>query len=138
MAKKGSKSLRGQAETKWGETKSAQIKAQVTPTGKRLFLEKIRSIGMSLAEFIERVARGKIKLVIIPDSLKELIDTYELAKLVEDADIPIEKLEEIHAGRIPAPDEKLGLCRALDLTPEQLEEAINQQHQERHSNGCNC
>ncbi len=138
MAKKGSKSLRGQAETRWGETKSAQIKAQVTPTGKRLFLEKIRLIGMSLAEFIERVARGKIKLVLIPDSLKELIDAYGLSKLVEDAGIPIERLEEIHQGISPTPDEKLGLARALDLTPEQLEEAINLQHQERDSNGCNC
>jgi hypothetical protein len=126
MAKKGSKSLRGQAETRWGETKSAQVKAQVTPTGKRLFLEKIRAFGMSLAEFIERVARGKIKIVVIPDSLKELIDSYDLEKLIEDAGIASERLEEIKNGQTPTLDEKIGLCRALEITHEQLEEAINQ------------
>jgi hypothetical protein len=40
MAKKGIKSQRGRAENQWGETKSASIKAQLTPTGKRLLLEK--------------------------------------------------------------------------------------------------
>lgn len=134
MAKKGSKSLRGQAETKWGETKSAQIKAQVTPTGKRLFLEKIRAIGMSLAEFIERVARGKINIVIIPDSLNELIDTYGLEKLAEDATISIEKLEELRTIREPTPDERIKLCRVFELTQEQLQEFIDQQKQEKHSN----
>ena len=116
MAKKGSKSLRGKAETRWGETKSAQIKAQVTPTGKRLFLEKIKALGLSLAEFIERVGRGKIKVTIIPDSLKELIEAYGLEELANDADIPIEKLQEIKDGRSPTPDERMGLSRALGLT----------------------
>jgi hypothetical protein len=138
MAKKGSKSLRGKAETRWGETKSAQVKAQVTPTGKRLFLEKVRALGLSLAEFIERVGRGKIKLMLVPDSLKELIEAYEVERLGEDAGIAIEKLIEIRDGRTPTPDERLGLSRALDLTPEQLQEAINQQHQEKRTNGCNC
>lgn len=119
MAKKGFKSLRGKAETRWGETKSAQIKAQVTPTGKRLFLEKIKALGLSLAEFMERVGREKIKLTIVPDSLKELIEAYGLEKLANDTDIAIERLVEIRDGQTPTPDERLGLGRVLDLTPEQ-------------------
>jgi hypothetical protein len=138
MAKKGIKSQRGRAENQWGETKSASIKAQLTPTGKRLLLGKIKAFGLSLAEILERIARGKIKLVIVPDSLAELIDNYGLEKLTQDAVIPIEALLEIKAGRTPTPVERLGLCRVLDLTEEQLQEAIKQQHQEKHSNGCNC
>jgi hypothetical protein len=76
--------------------------------------------------------------LIIPDSLEELINDYGLEKLTEDAVIPIEALLEIKAGRTPTPVERLGLCRALDLTEEQLQEAIKQQHQEKHSNDCNC
>jgi hypothetical protein len=128
MAKKGMKSQRGRAENQWGETKSAPINAQLTPTGKRLLLEKIKTIGLSLAEILERIARGKIKLVIVPDSLAELIDNYGLEKLTQDAVIPTEALSEIQSGRPPTPVERLGLCRALDLTQEQLEEAIKQQH----------
>jgi hypothetical protein len=93
---------------------------------------------MSLAEFIERVARGKIKIVVIPDSLKELIDNYHLEKLVEDAGIPSERLEEIRNGQTPTLDERIGLCRALEITHEQLEASIKQQSQEKDSNGCNC
>ena len=125
------KSQRGRAENQWGETKSAPINAQLTPTGKRLLLEKIKTIGLSLAEILERIARGKIKLVIVPDSLAEIIDNYGLEKLTQDAVIPTEALSEIKSGRKPTPDERLGLCRALDLTEEQLEEAIKQQHQEK-------
>ncbi len=128
MAKKGMKSQRGRAENQWGETKSAPINAQLTPTGKRLLLEKIKMIGLSLAEILERIARGKIKLVIVPDSLAELIDNYGLEELTQDAVIPIEALSEIRSGRQPTPAEKLGLCKALDLTEAQLEEAIKQQH----------
>ena len=128
MAKKGIKSQRGRAENQWGETKSVSIKAQITPTGKRLLLEKIKTIGLSLAEILERIARGKIKLVIVPDSLAELIDNYGLEKLTHDAGIPTEALSEIQSGRPPTPVERLGLCRALNLTEEQLEEAIKQQH----------
>lgn len=128
MAKKGMKSQRGRAENQWGETKSAPINAQLTPTGKRLLLEKIKTIGLSLAEILERIAREKIKLVIVPDSLAELIDNYGLEKLTQDALIPTEALSEIQSGRLPTPVERLGLCRALDLTEEQLEEAIKQQH----------
>lgn len=128
MAKKGMKSQRGRAENQWGETKSAPINAQLTPTGKRLLLEKIKTIGLSLAEILERIARGKIKLVIVPDSLAELIDNYGLEKLTLDAGIPTEALSEIQSGRLPTHVEMLGLCRALDLTEEQLEEAIKQQH----------
>jgi ribonucleotide monophosphatase NagD (HAD superfamily) len=127
MAKKGSKSQRGKAETRWGETKSEQIAVSVTPTGKRLFMEKIRSIGMSIAEFIERVGRGKIKLVIVTDSLQELIDAYGLENLANDAVISVESLTEIRDGRTPTPVECLGLSRALNLTPEQLQEALNHQ-----------
>jgi hypothetical protein len=136
MAKKGSKSLRGQPENRWGETKTAQVKVQLTPTGKRLLLEKVKSIGLSLAEILERIARGKIKLVIVPDSLKELINSYGLDKLAKDADIPMESLTEIRNGRIPTLDERLGLCRALELNQEQLQEAINQNQE--HTNGCGC
>ena len=138
MAKKGIKSQRGRAENQWGETKSASIKAQLTPTGKRLLLGKIKAFGLSLAEILERIARGKIKLVIVPDSLAELIDKYGLEKLTQDAVIPIEALLEIKTGRVPTLVERLGLCRALDLTEEQLQEAIKQPHQGKHSNGCNC
>lgn len=138
MAKKGFKSQRNQPETKWGETKQSRLSVDVTPTGKRLFIEKVRALGLSIAEFVERVGRGKIKLMIVPDSLKELIEAYEVERLVEDAGIAIEKLIEIRDGRTPTPDERLGLSRALDLTPEQLQEAINQQHQEKRTNGCNC
>ena len=127
MAKKGSKSQRGKAETRWGETKSEQIAVSVTPTGKRLFLEKIRSIGMSIAEFVERVGRGKIQLVIVTDSLPELIDAYGLENLANDAVISVESLTEIRDGRAPTPVECLGLSKALNLTPEQLQEALNQQ-----------
>ncbi len=109
MAKKGMKSQRGRAENPWGETKSAPINAQLTPTGKRLLLEKIKTIGLSLAEILERIARGKIKLVIVPDSLAELIDNYGLEKLTQDAVIPIEALLEIKSGRSPTPVERLGL-----------------------------
>ncbi len=139
MAKKGIKSQRGRAENQWGATKSASIKAQLTPTGKRLLLEKIKAFGLSFAEILERIARGKIKLVIVPDSLAELIDNYGLEKLTQDAVIPIEALLEIKTGRMPTPVERLGLCRALNLTEEQLQEAIKQPHQGEHSNnGCNC
>ncbi len=126
MAKKGSKSQRNKPETQWGETKTARVSVDVTPTGKRLFMEKIRTFGMSLAEFIERVARGKIKILVIPDPLEELIDNYNLEKLVEDASIARERLEEIRNGQTPTLDERIGLCRVLDITHEQLEEAINQ------------
>jgi hypothetical protein len=136
MAKKGSKSRRGQPETRWGETKSEQVAANVTPTGKRLFMEKVRALGMSVAELIERIGRGKITLTVIPDSLPELIDAYGIDRLATDALIPIEALEELRNGRSPTPPERLGLCRALKITPEQLQEALQQQRKEK-PNGCN-
>lgn len=136
MAKKGSKSQRGIAETRWGETKSVQLKTDLTPTGKRLFMEKVRALGMSVAELIERIGRGKITLTVVPDSLPELIDAYGIDRLVTDALIPIEALEELRNGRSPTPPERLGLCRVLKLTPEQLQEALSQQRKEK-PNGCN-
>jgi hypothetical protein len=58
---------------------------------------------MSIAEFIERVGRGKIKLVIVTDSLQELIDAYGLENLANDAVISVESLTEIRDGRTPTP-----------------------------------
>lgn len=140
MAKKGSKSERGKAENRWGEVKSQKLTIEVTPTGKRLFLELVRSLGISVAEFIERVGRGKIKLIMVPDSLAELINNYGLEQLAKDAAIPIEALTEVANGqRLPTPTECVKLCRSLELTPEELEEAINEQqkHQRPQENGCN-
>lgn len=89
-----------------------------------------------MAELIERIGRGKITLTVVPDSLPELIDAYGIDRLVPDALIPIEALEELRNGRSPTPPERLGLCRALKLTPEQLQEALSQQRKEK-PNGCN-
>jgi hypothetical protein len=99
-------------------------------------MEKVKALGISISELLERIGRGKITLTIVPDTLPELIDAYGIDRLAIDALIPIEALAELRNGRSPTPPERLGLCRALGLTPEQLQEALNQQRKEK-PNGCN-
>ena len=56
------KSMRGQPETEYGETKT-NLSLSITPTGKELLKSISRSLGISTSELIERIARGKYRLV---------------------------------------------------------------------------
>jgi hypothetical protein len=47
----------------YGEGKTVQLKALVTPTAKRLLDAKARAAGVSTAEMIERFARGEQAMV---------------------------------------------------------------------------
>jgi hypothetical protein len=89
MSKTPGKKLRNQAATEWGEVKSSRVSTRVTPTGYGLFVDKLKSVGLSIAEFVEQVARGKIQLLVVHESLAELLSDRSWEDLVEIADIPI-------------------------------------------------
>lgn len=63
MGKKPVRSTRNIPETEWGETKSDKLTVVLTPTGKALFVEKAKQMAPSVSELLERVGRGRIKLV---------------------------------------------------------------------------
>ena len=58
MGRKGAKSLKGKGETDWGEPKSAKLTINVTPTGKVKLLQLADRLFVSIAELLERLARG--------------------------------------------------------------------------------
>ena len=55
------KSMRGQAETEYGEVKKP-VSFGLTPTGSNLLKQTSKRLGISTSEFLERVARGEIKV----------------------------------------------------------------------------
>ncbi|PZV12683.1 MAG: hypothetical protein DCF22_12005 [Leptolyngbya sp.] len=54
------KSIRGQAETKYGEVKK-KSSYSLTPTGAALLKKMSKQLEISTSEFLERIARGEIK-----------------------------------------------------------------------------
>ncbi|XGW00858.1 MAG: hypothetical protein ACAF41_33315 (plasmid) [Leptolyngbya sp. BL-A-14] len=55
------KSMRGQAETEYGEVKKV-VSFSLTQTGADLLKQKSKELGISASELLERVARGKIQI----------------------------------------------------------------------------
>jgi hypothetical protein len=55
------KSMRGQAETEYGEIKRI-VSFSLTQTGANLLKQKSKELGISASELLERVARGKIQI----------------------------------------------------------------------------
>lgn len=46
----------------WGENKTERISALVTQTAKTLLMEQAAAAGVSLGEFLERLARGQVAI----------------------------------------------------------------------------
>ena len=65
------KSMRGQSETKYGEVKKP-ISFGLTPTGADLLKKHSKSLGISTSEFLERIARGEIKVDLNSTACPEL------------------------------------------------------------------
>lgn len=65
------KSMRGQAETKYGEIKKP-VSFGLTPTGADLLKKRSKRLGISTSEFLERIARGEIQIDINSADCAEL------------------------------------------------------------------
>jgi len=63
------KSMRGQPETEYGEVKKI-TSYSLTPTGIELLKSISRDLQVSTSELLERIARGKYRLVAIEQSKK--------------------------------------------------------------------
>jgi len=48
---------------KYGEQKTQQIQARLTPTGKEMLQDVAKARGVSVSELLEQIARGQITLV---------------------------------------------------------------------------
>jgi hypothetical protein len=59
MPRKGHKSTKGIGDL-WGEPKKNRININLTDTGKQELERKAESIGISVSELIERIARGQL------------------------------------------------------------------------------
>jgi len=55
------KSMRGQAETEYGETK-VPTSFSLTRTGSDLLKQKSKDLGISASAFLEKIARGRIQI----------------------------------------------------------------------------
>ena len=55
------KSMRGQAETKYGEVKKS-VSFGLTPTGADLLKKHSKRLEISTSEFLEQIARGEVKV----------------------------------------------------------------------------
>ncbi|NEQ18582.1 MAG: hypothetical protein F6K28_00140 [Microcoleus sp. SIO2G3] len=58
MGKRGVRSQKGQAESDWGEPKTAKTSVVLTETGRDLLKERTNRLGISISELLERWARG--------------------------------------------------------------------------------
>ena len=73
------KSMRGQAETKYGEVKKP-VSFGLTPTGADLLRQRSKRLGISTSEFLERIARGEIQIDINSSNCPELdLETAEFS-----------------------------------------------------------
>ncbi len=125
MGKKGGKSIKGQAETDWGEPKTARLSADMTPTGRTLLKEFADQLAMSLAEMLERIARGIVIARPMPcNSLKNLIARHWV-DLAEYERIPVERLMDLRDGRSePTELEIARMALALGTSEEAIEAVI--------------
>lgn len=82
MGKKGGKSMRGQAETDWGEPKTARLSADMTPTGRDSLKVLAEELGLSVAEMLERLARREP--VIEDRRLIEFAEACRVGRSVDD------------------------------------------------------
>ncbi len=55
------KSMRGEPENPYGEIKRP-VSFGLTPTGVNLLKQMSKDLGISTSEFLERIARGEIKI----------------------------------------------------------------------------
>lgn len=102
MGKKGKGfSHKGKPEI-WDEIKSVQVKATVTPTARQLLKELLGRIGLSLAEFLEYLARGLLVVSWKEFTIAELVQQHSLEELAAEAHIIPEELEEISKGERPS------------------------------------
>lgn len=125
MGKKGGKSVKGQAETSWGEPKTARLIADLTPTGKELLKEFADQLAMSLAEMLERIARGiAVARPMNCKSLKNLIARH-WEVLAEYERIPVERLMDLRDGKSePTELEIARMALALSTSEEAIEAVI--------------
>ena len=73
------KSIRGQAETKYGEVKKP-VSFGLTPTGADLIKQISKRLGISASEFLEQIARGEIKVNLNSADCAELdLETAEFS-----------------------------------------------------------
>lgn len=136
MGKKDVKSKKGQGETLWGEPKSATVSTDVTPTGKRKFVARLREMGLTMAEFIERVARGRIRLV-VEERVSDLVAAQNLAEFTRESGMSVERLQAIANGLCPSAADIVRIARALDMDDSQLREIVKREFGEiRNGNGC--
>ena len=75
------KSMRGQAETKYGEIKKL-VSFGLTPTGANLLKKRSKRLGISTSEFLERIARGEIEVNLNSADCPEL--NLEIAEFPSD------------------------------------------------------
>lgn len=125
MGKKGGKSIKGQAETDWGEPKTARLSADMTPTGRTLLKELAEQLAMSLAEMLERIARGiAVPRPMTCKSLKNLIARH-WETLAEYERIPVERLMDLRDGKSePTELEIARMALALGTSEEAIEAVI--------------
>ncbi len=59
----------------WGENKTERIAALVTQTAKTRLMEQAAAAGLSLGEFLERLARGQVAIE-LPNRQKQLLGEW--------------------------------------------------------------
>ena len=90
----------------------------------------VRRMGLiTLSNLLEALGRGEVFLSRSPESLKELVVTWDYDELAKEAAIPIERLREIiETGKLTA-DDLIGLARALDVKAEVIYKASKRQQE---------
>ncbi len=96
MPRQGKKSMRGQADSIWGETKSAKLTTDLTPTGKALLKGLAVSEGTSVSEILEKFSRGRYSHGLTKPLLLRFtqgeVSMEELISLSTETNIPLEWL----------------------------------------------
>ncbi len=96
MGKKGVRPQKGQAETDWGEPKTAKLNIGLTPTGKQLARERANQLGMSISEILERWARG----IPVDANIPSVTEPFNPIPTVEDVLKALSRYSRYQIGRI--------------------------------------
>lgn len=90
----------------------------------------------SISALLEALGRGELFISHHPHTFEDLMMTWDMDDLAEQAGIPIERLIDIRDGKgeQPDPSELIGLARATGIKFEMLKTITNKGT--RQSNGC--
>lgn len=94
-------------------------------------------LKIPMSGLLEALGRGELFLTQHPHSFDDVISTWDMDELAEEAGIPVERIVEICDGKGDRvqPDELIGLARATGVSFEMLERIAHYQG-EHQKNGC--